>query len=61
MLLAETAIFYLVLGACVAVAMYVRDDTPAGRVWAQLVGAVLFWPLFLPILLSRGEVEGGER
>jgi hypothetical protein len=60
MLLAETAIFYLVLGACVAVAMYVRDDTPAGRAWAQSVGAVLFWPLFLPMLLSRGEVEGGE-
>jgi hypothetical protein len=55
MLLAETAIFYLVLGACVAVAMYVRDEAPDGQAWAQAAGALLFWPLFLPMLLSRAD------
>jgi hypothetical protein len=60
MLLAETAIFYLVLGMCVAVAMYVRDESTTGRAWAQAIGAVLFWPLFLPMLLSRGDAESVE-
>jgi hypothetical protein len=57
MLFAETAIFYLVLGACVAVAMYVRDEAPAEWAWVQAAAALLFWPLYLPMLLSRVEVE----
>jgi hypothetical protein len=60
MLLTETAIFYLVLGACVAVATYVRDEAPRERAWVQSAGALLFWPLFLPMLLARGESERME-
>ncbi len=56
MLLAETALFYLVFGACVAVAVYVRGDSRASVAsGVQAVGACLFWPLFLPLLLSRPE------
>src|SRR4051812_16626072 len=54
MLLIETAIFYLVLGAAVAVAVYVRDGSRAGlSVALQMLAACLFWPLFVPMLLSE--------
>ncbi len=53
MLLLETAIFYLLLGVGVAVAVYIRG-TGCSR-WDtafQLIAACLFWPLFVPTLLS---------
>jgi hypothetical protein len=53
MLLVETAIFYLLLGATVGVAVYLRGRT--GQPFAiglQIAGACLFWPLFVPMLLS---------
>src|SRR5262245_6569065 len=53
MLLVETAIFYLVLGAAVAAAVFIRGR--GGTVLAstvQAAGACLFWPLFVPMLLS---------
>src|SRR5688500_2234691 len=63
MLLAETSIFYLVFGVCVAVAAYVRNDA-CGRVASasQAATACLFWPLFLPMLLSGAtpQVGGSE-
>jgi chromosome segregation ATPase len=53
MLLVETAIFYLLLGAAVAAAEYLRVAGDARlALGLQLVGACLFWPLFLPMLLS---------
>jgi hypothetical protein len=62
MLLAETALFYLVFGACVAVAVYVRGEAQASVAsGVQAVGACLFWPLFLPLLLSRAEATAIER
>jgi hypothetical protein len=53
MLLAETAIFYLLLGATVAVAVYMRGHG-GGRIGIglQMASACLFWPLFVPMLLS---------
>jgi hypothetical protein len=53
MLLAETAIFYLLLGGAVAAAVYIRGrtDDPIGT-GLQLAAACLFWPLFVPMLLS---------
>jgi hypothetical protein len=62
MLLAETALFYLVFGACGAVAVYVRGEAQASVAsGVQAVGACLFWPLFLPLLLSRAEATAIER
>jgi len=53
MLLVETAIFYLLLGSAVAVAVYVRGRGEPGLVAGlQTLGACLFWPLFVPMLLS---------
>jgi DNA repair exonuclease SbcCD ATPase subunit len=53
MLLVETAIFYLVLGATVAAAVYIRGST-ANHVGSNLeiMAAFLFWPLFVPALLA---------
>jgi hypothetical protein len=56
MLLVETAIFYLLLGSAVAVAVYLRseDDTSIG-IGFQTFAACLFWPLFVPMLLNTSE------
>jgi DNA repair exonuclease SbcCD ATPase subunit len=58
MLLVETAIFYLLLGSAVAVAVYIREQTgnPVA-VGLQLAAACLFWPLFVPVLLSPSADE----
>jgi hypothetical protein len=53
MLLVETAIFYLLLGATVAVAVYIRDRTGNTiAIGLQMAAACPFWPLFVPMLLS---------
>jgi hypothetical protein len=53
MLLVETAIFYLLLGGTVAVAVYIRSRTGNTiAIGLQIAAACLFWPLFVPMLLS---------
>jgi hypothetical protein len=53
MLLVETAIFYLLIGLSVAVAVYIRGHSDPGIVIGlQMIAACLFWPLFVPMLLS---------
>src|SRR3982075_306413 len=62
MLLVETAIFYLLLGGAVAVAVYIRGGTGnAVAVGLQMAAACLFWPLFVPMLLSESPVDTSER
>src|SRR5436853_4946256 len=62
MLLVETAIFYLLLGGPVAVAVYIRSGTGNSvAVGLQLAAACLFWPLFVPMLLSESTVGSSER
>ena len=60
--LAESIVFYLVLGLAVGVAT-LATSTGAG-VWPRSFGclaAVFFWPLFLPILLSAsGDRAAGQ-
>ena len=47
-----TAIFYGVVGASVAVALFVSDSTgPRRERWFQVLTACFFWPLYLPLLL----------
>jgi hypothetical protein len=52
MTITETFLFYLLVGAVVAVAMYLSDDGGSRQVMFLLPTAVLFWPLYLPVLLS---------
>ncbi len=58
---AETLVFYLVIGVGVAAARWLGHRSTTG--WLQLghaAGASLFWPLYLPMLLSgdgRAAVE----
>ena len=54
---AETMIFYHLIGAGVATAVFLSD--PAQSRWSRVyrvATAVIFWPLYLPILLSRPKV-----
>jgi hypothetical protein len=54
MQLAETILFYLLIGAGVSVAALIVDDAraPGERVF-RAATALLFWPLYLPILLQQ--------
>jgi hypothetical protein len=53
MLLVETAIFYLLIGLAVAVAVYVRGQSAdESTLLLQAVAACVFWPLFVPMLLA---------
>jgi hypothetical protein len=58
MLLVETAIFYLLFGAAVATAVYLRGNS-GGRIRAgfDVANACLFWPLFVPVLLAPVKSE----
>lgn len=54
--LGETIILYLVAGLAVAGAVYLSRESERGwQTGIQLVTAAVFWPLYLPILLSRAE------
>jgi hypothetical protein len=50
--LSETLIFYLLIGLGVAAAVWLTAH-PAAQRWFPAVTAVLFWPLYVPVLLSR--------
>ena len=54
---AETMIFYHLIGVGVATAVFLSD--PGRSRWSRgfrVATAVVFWPLYLPILLSRPRV-----
>jgi hypothetical protein len=56
--LTETFIFYLLIGASVAVAEFLGDSSggPARKLFRTSTG-LLFWPLYLPLILSRSTCE----
>jgi len=59
--MAETAILYLLIGLCVAVAVFVStDEIERATRGFQCATAVVFWPLYLPLLLSHGESSSDE-
>lgn len=54
MALSESLCFYLLIGLAVAVTVAVTSDHERrGQRIFQTTSAVLFWPIYLPILLSR--------
>jgi len=58
MLLLEGTILYSVIGVGVAVAVYLRNDAVSrfGLI-SEVIASVLFWPLFVPVLLSERPVD----
>ncbi|MDB5337086.1 MAG: hypothetical protein JWN70_2705 [Planctomycetaceae bacterium] len=57
-----TLCFYLVIGACVAVALWIgnTDSVTGGRTFRACT-ALLFWPFYLPMLLvSKGAQPHGD-
>jgi hypothetical protein len=61
MTFAATMIFYNLIGLGVAIALFLSDSGP-GRLFSvfRLASAVVFWPLYVPILLS-GSRRGADR
>lgn len=50
----ETLLLYLLVGVAVAVAMYSSNHTRGpGQAMFLISTALLFWPLYLPVLLSK--------
>ncbi|MBI3462993.1 MAG: hypothetical protein HY000_08020, partial [Planctomycetes bacterium] len=59
--LGATIVFYLLVGLSVAVAVFLADDGRKAKDSPFRVGtAVLFWPLYLPILLAGRSPERCE-
>jgi hypothetical protein len=53
-LLDQTLLFYLVVGLATAGAVYLSDLVRRpGERWLLIVGATLFWPMYVPVLLAR--------
>lgn len=53
-----TTIFYLLIGLGVAAAVYLADSQPSrGMAMFRVASALIFWPLYVPILLSGSHSE----
>jgi hypothetical protein len=52
-LLSQTLVLYLVVGVGVAGAVYLSAAETGRERWLRVLTAVPFWPLYVPILLSR--------
>ena len=50
----QTLLLYLLIGAGVAIGFAGRPPDK-GRAWATILAAYVFWPLFVPLLLSAEE------
>jgi hypothetical protein len=47
-------LFYLLIGSCVSVAVYLQDEERSGSERTfRIATALVFWPLYLPLLLER--------
>src|SRR5262245_7539656 len=54
--LTETILFYLLFGVGVAAAVALRRESGGrGETLFRIVTALLFWPLYIPLLLDRPE------
>lgn len=52
--------FYAVVGLGVAAADYLAAEGIEGQRWFRCATAAAFWPLFLPVLLSRSESNASQ-
>lgn len=61
MKLEQLFLLHLMAGAGVAVCVYLSCPERAGTRWFQTLAAIVFWPLFLPLLLAhRPQVESSS-
>ena len=59
--LTTTLIFYLIVGGGVAGAVHLADNTTSFEHWFRAATAIVFWPLYVPVLLqSRRSVAANE-
>ena len=60
--LGATLLFYLLFGVGIAIAVLLVEDRlgPAERGF-RLATALLFWPIYVPILLARPKPSGSLR
>lgn len=57
--LTQTLLFYLFIGIGVAVAVLLRDDAMScGERLFRMLTAVVFWPLYMPLLLNTAPAAG---
>jgi hypothetical protein len=60
-LFGQTLILYLVVGSGVAGAVYLTQCSGhLHAAWFLVASAILFWPLYLPVLLSSGRTQQGD-
>jgi hypothetical protein len=59
--LTTTLLFYLLIGGGVAAAVYLFGESRGAERWFRTMTAVVFWPLYLPILLQRPTSPGDKR
>jgi hypothetical protein len=58
--LSSTLVLYVLVGAGVALAVFLTLESVPGRRWNALL-AIPFWPLYVPLLLTRGNSAAGAR
>jgi hypothetical protein len=60
-LFSQTLVLYLVVGFGMAGAVYMSDSRVRARDrWFQVIAAILFWPVFLPVLLTPSATMPAE-
>ncbi len=52
-LLGPTLVLYAVIGIGVAIAVYLSEKQARAGVWFRVATAMPFWPLYIPVLLTR--------
>jgi hypothetical protein len=52
-LVGPTLILYAVVGISVAIAVYLSEKQARAGVWFRVATAMPFWPLYIPVLLTR--------
>jgi hypothetical protein len=58
--LSETLLFYVIIGLAVAAAVWMANSDHQHERLFRTITAVLFWPLYLPILLSPRHAESPQ-
>jgi hypothetical protein len=62
MLFGSSILIYLLIGLGVAVAVFLsKNETQPGERWFNIATSLPFWPLYVPILLTREQPTGHQK